>query len=100
MVRLTLNKPYTLHARSIDRITGTPSDYKLNLKDPITCARHADRHADLSSRRSVTRIARHGDDHRQKICHLNIGSHADRHADRSSRRSSRGSLVTQIVTRN
>ena len=31
MVRLTLNKPYTLHARSIDRITGTPSDYKLNL---------------------------------------------------------------------
>ena len=37
MVRLTLNKPYTLHARSIDRITGTPSDYKLNLKDPITC---------------------------------------------------------------
>ena len=64
MVRLTLNKPYTLHARSIDRITGTPSDYKLNLKDPITCARHADRHADLSSRRSVTRIARHGDDHR------------------------------------
>ena len=37
MVRLTLNKPCTLHARSIDRITGTPSDYKLNLKDPITC---------------------------------------------------------------
>ena len=37
MVRLTLNKPYTLHARSIDRITGTPSDYKLNLKDPLTC---------------------------------------------------------------
>ena len=37
MVRLTPNKPYTLHARSIDRITGTPSDYKLNLKDPITC---------------------------------------------------------------
>ena len=37
MVRLTLNKPYTLHARSIGRITGTPSDYKLNLKDPIMC---------------------------------------------------------------
>ena len=38
MVRLTRNKPYTLHARSLDRITGTPSDYKLNLRDPITCA--------------------------------------------------------------
>ena len=38
MVRPTRNKPYTLHARSLDRITGTPSDYKLNLRDPITCA--------------------------------------------------------------
>ena len=37
MVRPILNKPHTLHARSIDRITGTPSDHKLNLKDPITC---------------------------------------------------------------
>ena len=34
MVRLTRDKPYTLHARSLDRITGTPSDYKLNLRDP------------------------------------------------------------------
>ena len=38
MVRLTPDKPYTLHARSIDRINGTPSDYKLNLRDPLTCA--------------------------------------------------------------
>lgn len=38
MVRLTRDKPYTLHARSLDRIIGTPSDYKLNLRDPITCA--------------------------------------------------------------
>ena len=37
MVRLTEDKPYTLHARSIDRIIGTPSDYKLNLRDPLTC---------------------------------------------------------------
>jgi hypothetical protein len=37
MVRLTEDKPYTLHARSIDRIVGTPSDYKLNLRDPLTC---------------------------------------------------------------
>ena len=37
MVRLTIDKPYTLHARSIDRISGNASDYKLNLRDPFTC---------------------------------------------------------------
>ena len=39
MVRLTLDKAYTVHARSTDR-TGdndTPSNYRLTLNDPITC---------------------------------------------------------------
>ena len=37
MVVLVPNKPYTLHARSIDRVSGTENDYKLNLRDPIQC---------------------------------------------------------------
>ena len=40
MVKLTLDRPYTVHARSLDR-TGselTPSQYKLVLRDSITCA--------------------------------------------------------------
>lgn len=37
MVRLTQNKPYTVHARSIDRVFGTENDFKLNLRDPISC---------------------------------------------------------------
>ena len=39
MVRLTLDKAYTVHARSTDRIgdNDTPSAYRLALTDPITC---------------------------------------------------------------
>jgi len=39
MVNLTLDKPYTVHARSIDRYgeNDTASQYKLILRDPITC---------------------------------------------------------------
>ena len=39
MVHLTLDRPYTVHARSIDRSGSeiTPSQYKLVLRDPITC---------------------------------------------------------------
>ena len=39
MVNLTLDKPYTVHARSIDRYgeSDTSSQYKLILRDPITC---------------------------------------------------------------
>ena len=39
MVNLTLDKPYTVHSRSIDRSGSglTPSQYKLVLRDPITC---------------------------------------------------------------
>ena len=39
MVRLTLDKAYTVHARSTDRIgdSDTPSAYRLALTDPITC---------------------------------------------------------------
>ena len=39
MVLLTLDKPYTVHARSIDR-NGTgqsPSNYKLSLRNAIKC---------------------------------------------------------------
>jgi hypothetical protein len=40
MVNLTLDKPYTVHARSIDRMGEghTPGAYKLVLRDPITCS--------------------------------------------------------------
>ena len=40
MVHLTLDRPYTVHARSTDRSGSaltTPSQYKLVLRDPITC---------------------------------------------------------------
>ena len=39
MVHLTLDRPYTVHARSIDRSGSelTPSQYKLVLRDAITC---------------------------------------------------------------
>lgn len=42
MVKLTLDKPYTVHARSMDRVgVGlTPSSYKLVLNDPISCDNH------------------------------------------------------------
>ena len=42
MVLLTLEKPYIVHARSIDRSgTGhTPSSYKLMLRDAIKCHNH------------------------------------------------------------
>ena len=40
MVQLTLDKPYTVHCRSVDRLgaTDTAGAYKLNLRDPIKCA--------------------------------------------------------------
>ena len=42
MVLLTLEKPYTVHARSIDRsgVGHTPSSYKLVLRDAIKCHSH------------------------------------------------------------
>ena len=42
MVLLTLDKPYTVHARSIDRnVTGqSPSNYKLSLRNAIKCNDH------------------------------------------------------------
>ena len=40
MVQLTLDKPYTVHCRSVDRLgaNDTAGAYKLNLRDPIKCA--------------------------------------------------------------
>jgi hypothetical protein len=39
MVKLSLDRPYTVHARSMDRSGdgSTPSRYKLILRDPIRC---------------------------------------------------------------
>ena len=43
MVRLTLDKAYTVHARSTDRVgdNDTPSDYRLAITDPISCPNDA-----------------------------------------------------------
>ena len=40
MVQLVVDKPYTVHCRSLDRVGNgqTPSSYTLNLRDPIKCA--------------------------------------------------------------
>ena len=37
MVLLSLDRPFTVHARSIDRQNGDVSEYELGLRDPIRC---------------------------------------------------------------